>query len=302
MRLFLIKIQLLLSKRKTKVALCLSALAVSGSILFFAPVGKNQERIYHQSHWNEYVPEIAGAIKSNQALTAAGLKHVYGGIVSHHLPVAIPPLVEFYLRLHSTQPVKNFIIIGPDHTDSGKAPITVSGASFSTAFGEILPIKGLASKLEDSQLARIDESPFELEHSVGSQVLIISKIFPEARVTPIILRSDVTTDHAKALGEMIASLLDPRTVLIVSVDFSHYLTTRQAITLDQISEEVMRNLDLNSLSLLESDSSKAIAAFITAMQKKDAFSTSNIKVLNTNDLMQNSDNTTGYLFGYWGTN
>lgn len=257
--------------------------------------------VYHISEWNEYSPEIERSIKSENLINQANLNHIYGGIVSHHIPMTIPKLVDFYSSLKKTQKVTKFIIIGPDHTNAGKSPITVSGASFFTVYGEMKPIDGLAIKLQELRLTNIEELPFDKEHSIGSQVLVISKVFPEAKITPIILRSDTTKDQAEALGEMLASILDEDTVLIASVDFSHYLTTDQALPMDQVSGNVVRNLDIDALPLVKADSSKSMEVFMRAMRSKKANDTSNFDILNTNDLMQNKDYTTGYVFGYWGT-
>lgn len=296
------KIQSLLSNAKTKIVLLLLlTLIILGMALGLTSVKSNRsEIIYHQSQWNEYAPEIERAVKAEQSIQPLNLKRIYGGVVSHHIPTTIPQLVDFYGRLKRTQSVNNFIVIGPDHTDAGQAPITVSNASFFTAYGEVRPIAGLASKLQDVKLANIDEFPFDPEHSVGSQILVISKIFPGAKVTPIILRSDTTKDHAGALGKMLATLMDDETILIASVDFSHYLPTDQAMPLDQISGEVVRNLDLGALSLVTADSGKSMAVFMGVMNEKKAVDTDNLTILNTNDLMQNSDYTTGYVFGFWG--
>jgi AmmeMemoRadiSam system protein B len=163
------------------------------------------DTVYHTSEWNEYAPEIERSIKSENTINQTDLGHVYGGVVSHHIPMTIPKLVDFYSSLKKTQEVKKFIIIGPDHTNAGKSPITVSNSRFFTVYGEMKPIDGLALKLQDLKLANIEEAPFDKEHSIGSQVLIISKIFPEAEVTPIILRSNTTKDQAEALGEMLST-------------------------------------------------------------------------------------------------
>ncbi len=295
------QIQSPLSSIKTKVVILLFLLLILGVIISLTS-SKNDSpvTVYHQSQWNEYAPEVDRAVKTGYLVPAVNLKHIYGGIVSHHIPTTIPRLVEFYGRLKKTQTVKNFIVIGPDHTDAGKAPVTVSNASFFTIYGEVKPIVGLAAKLEDAKLANIEETPFDPEHSVGSQILIISRIFPGAKVTPIILRSDTTEDNAKTLGKMLATLLDDGTILIASVDFSHYLSTDQATPIDQISGEVIRNLDLESISLIKADSNKSTEVFIQTMSEKGAINTDDFEVSNTNDLMQNSDYTTGYVFGYWG--
>ncbi|MCX6716599.1 MAG: AmmeMemoRadiSam system protein B [Candidatus Taylorbacteria bacterium] len=262
--------------------------------------GNETETKYHQSAWNEYIPEIDAALKISRAEKVAGLKHIYGGLVSHHIPTTIPLLVNFYSNLKLNQSVKNFIIIGPDHNNSGESPITVSNESFFTEYGEVKPIDGLAIKLKNEKLANIEESPFDLEHSVGSQILIISKIFPGAKITPIIIRSNTDKNQAEALGKEIASLLDDETVLIASVDFSHYLSSNQALPLDQMSGEIVKNTDLSAISLIKADSGKTLLTFMKAMSERKALDTGNFTVLNTNNLMQNSDYTTGYVFGFWG--
>lgn len=46
---------------------------------------------------------------------------------------------------------------------------------------------------------------------------------------------------------------------------------------------------------------EAMAVFMHAMRKKNAFAVEDFKILNTNHFMDNSDYTTGYIFGFWGT-
>jgi MEMO1 family protein len=271
-----------------------------GLVIFFyiiLPKANEITTLYHSSQWNEYAPEVVDAVKTFQPVE---LKHVYGMVLPHHIPTTIPRLVEYYGRLKATQTVKNFIIIGPDHTDAGKNFVTTSKASFFTSFGELKPIPGLAETLQDLKLASIEEAPFDPEHSIGAQMLIISKIFPESRVTPIIVNSHTPSAQAEALGKKLAELADEETVIVASVDFSHYLSTTQAAPIDRTSGEVVKNLDLNSLKLIKADSNHSMEIFMHAMADIKAYDTDAFQVLNTNDLVDNADYTTGYVFGFWG--
>lgn len=294
------QIRSLLSKKKIiGTALCIVGLTII-AFLFLSVSRTTSELSYHQSQWNEYAPQIEQARRARPAAQPLALKHVYGGVVSHHIPTTIPKLVEFYSRLKQTQSVKKFIIIGPDHTSAGKAPITVSKAAYLTTYGTLQPIPGLASQLEDAGIAVIDESPFDQEHSVGSQILMISSFFPDANVTPILVRSDASKEQAEMLGRFLARSVDDDTVVIDSVDFSHYLTTNRARPLDHISGDIVRNLDIKSLPLVNADSNESLEIFMRTMLEKQATATDDFSILNTNDLMQNSDYTTGYVFGFWG--
>ncbi len=281
------KLKLILS---SSLVLAIIAIAINSS-------SRDESYIVHQSMWNIYAPEIERSVREYMPVS---LDHISGAIASHHIPTAIPQLVELYSRIGKTQTVENIIIIGPDHINAGMAPITVSSGAFQTTYSTLLPIKGLAEKLKESGIANIEEDIFDPEHSIGSQILVISKIFPKARITPIILRSDTTKRQAEALSQYLSEVIDEKTILIASVDFSHYMSTNQALPIDTISGDVIKNLDLDSISLVEADSNKSIYVFVNTMKRLHADKSSDVNILNTNDLMQNSDYTTGYIFGYWG--
>lgn len=279
----------------------LSSLLLLGVLILLAVSTAAREQnstAYHLSrfaiHADRVEREYAGKTWPTLAI------RVYGGVVSHHIPQTIPNLVDFYGRLKASQHVEEVIIIGPDHTDAGRAPVTASAQSFATPFGVLDPIPTLAKTLAQQNLVNIEESPFGFEHSIGSQVLVIAKLFPKARITPIIIRSDTSLAHAKALGKIVGRRLDGDTILIASIDFSHYLPADQARPIDRLSGEILQNLAADFFASIEADSNKAAAVFITAMREAKAHTTEALQVLNTDDVMQNSDYTTGYVFGYWG--
>ena len=308
---------------------CILLILCIAILIWIFPSLRNKNEVinnYHVSKWNEYskevdrsylnlknqysvgdsgVDSIANTGENPSAKTSVNtskisLNHVYGGVVSHHVPTMIPQLVRFYFDLKMHQNVKKFIVIGPDHVNAGSSYITTSSASFITSYAELKPINDLSTKMQDQGLATIEELPFADEHSIGSQFLVISKIFPEAKVTPIILRSNTPKEKAIELGRFLARNLDEDTVVIASVDFSHYLPHAQAKNIDEISGQVLKTLDQKSVSLITADSNRSMNTFIEAMLSKGAKLTDKVQVLNTNDVMQNSDYTTGYVFGYWG--
>ena len=84
-------------------------------------------------------------------------------------------------------------------------------------------------------------------------------------------------------------------------EMRHYFSYEEVLLVHKHSTgEVIRDLNLEALSLIKADSNKSMAVFIEAMRAKKAIATEDLTVLNTNDFMQNSDYTTGYVFGYFG--
>ena len=59
-------------------------------------------------------------------------------------------------------------------------------------------------------------------------------------------------------------------------------------------------MDKAELELVDADSGKSMETYIDILTRMRATSTADVRVLNTNDVMQNNDYTTGYVFGYWG--
>ena len=290
----------MLLSNKVKIVLAVSLVALIVLVVCFRDTNKGVTVSYHQSRFGLFAPDVLRAVAKTEDIKAVNLRHVYGGVLPHHIPTTIPILVKFYERLAKTQKVKRFIVIGPDHISGGRYPISLSAQAFFTPFGQTEPSVQIIEELERRKLAFSDEDVFDPEHSVGSQVLLISKFFPDAEVVPIILRSDVKYQNALALGKVLATFLDDETVIIASVDFSHYLTADQARPIDTLSGEVLKNLDIEAAHLVKADSSQSMAAFMKAMEERGATKVSDMFVLNTNDLTQNSDYTTGYVTGYFG--
>jgi poly-gamma-glutamate synthesis protein (capsule biosynthesis protein) len=277
-------------------------IASVGVYLIFSNRPKAPEivRAYHQSQFPQYAALIDSSVERAKSGGKVDLDNVMGGVVSHHVPTTIPTLADFYIRLRNTRSVKTFVILGPDHTDASMGDINVSKADFVMPFGTLKPDLNLIAKLEKSGYAVNDEKPFDQEHSVGSQMLLISKLFPDARIVPIILRSSLTNETAKAFGRVLAQSVDENTFIVASVDFSHYLSERQARPIDYLSANVLGALNLNSTNLIEADSVQSLTTLMSYLDAKGASQYADLQIRNTGDYNDDKDYTTGYVFGFWG--
>lgn len=279
------------------------SILIGGGLYFIIP---NRERgpdiiqAYHKSQFFNYAPFIESSVEKTKSDAKVDLDKVIGGIVPHHIPTTIPLLAEFYTKLKNTRQVKTFIILGPDHVDRGRGDITVSKADFVMPFGTLKPNLDVIERLEKSGFVAHDETPFDREHSIDSQLLLISELFPEARIVPLIFRSSITNETAKAFGQVLAAAADDETFIVSSVDFSHYLSEKQARPIDYLSLNVLGAMNSESTALLEADSTQALAAFMAFLEAKGANHHIDLRVFNTGDFSSNSDYTTGYVTGFWG--
>lgn len=255
---------------------------------------------YHQSQFFKYSEFIESSVREADGDAKIDLNKIMGGLVPHHIPTTIPLLAEFYTKLKNARDVKTFVILAPDHVDAGRGNISVSKADFVMPFGTLRPNLSMIEQLETSGFIVQDEAPFDREHSIDSQLLLISKLFPDAQIIPLIFRSSITNEEARAFGKVLASVVDEDTFIVSSVDFSHYLSERQARPIDYLSANVLGAIDSKSTDLVEADSEQALMALMSFLETKGANHHVGLQVFNTRDFNSNNDYTTGYVTGFWG--
>ena len=287
-----------------KLYIVLGTISVASVLALVFFLRQTQEALpnvnYHPSLFTEHASKIEKSINEIATLEDINLKKVYGGVVSHHMPTTIPMLAEFYSRLKQTRDVKTFIVIGPDHVDAGRSDITISEAEFATPFGPLTVNSEIVKGLEKTGLVFHDEQAFRQDHSIHTQLLFIKKLFPEAKIVPIVFRSSTTNEFARTFGKVIGEYLNEETFLVASVDFTHYLAEDQARPIDELSANILRQTNSLSAGLAEADSPQAMSAFIAALESKNANLTESVSIYNTADFSDNRDFTTGYVTGYWG--
>jgi AmmeMemoRadiSam system protein B len=273
--------------------------SVGIGLYFILPNRKESSEIaqaYHQSQFFKYSEFIESSVRDADGDAKIDLNKIMGGIVPHHIPL----LSESDTKRKNARDVKTFVILAPDHVDAGRGNISVSKADFVMPFGALRPNLAMIEQLESSGFLVQDEAPFDREHSIDSQLLLISKLFPDAQIVPLIFRSSITNEEARAFGKVLASVVDEDTFIVSSVDFSHYLSERQARPIDYLSANVLGAIDSKSTDLVKADSEQALVALMSFLEMKGANHHVDLQVFNTRDFNSNNDYTTGYVTGFWG--
>lgn len=196
-------------------------------------------------------------------------------IVPHHLLAA--PLILGPLRdLAATRTIRRLVVVGPNHTNSGGAPIITSERGWMTPYG------GVAVDAQVTQALRAGGAAAEpdvitYEHSVAAIVPAIARELPGASVATLIVKSGATPAEleriAAALGEL---LLDDGTVLVAAIDFSHGLPEPTARSRNAESIALLRSMDawgFRGLSneYLDSPASATIALLAASAAGATAF-------------------------------
>jgi AmmeMemoRadiSam system protein B len=201
-------------------------------------------------------------------------------------------LSDYFARLQIQKPTR-IIVIGPNHPNLGKNWALTSKQAWDTPFGQLEPdIENINQLTQDNSnyKTQIDESVLGEEHSIGGIAPYIKYYIPEAKITPIILKSSTTKDQINYMSDLIAKIAkDKDTVVIASVDFSHYLTASQARTKDVTTLKAMQGYDNDKILTLNNDyldSPPSIAMMLEIMQKLQTTNQELLNHTNSGDLEQ----------------
>lgn len=231
-----------------------------------------------------------------QAVKSAENKHyqadhkIAGGIVPHHL-LASDLIADFFQKLNLQKP-HVVILLGPNHPEAGNFIALTSEQAWQTPSGLVEPELGVIRALEEKKLVKIDEPVLGQEHSVADLMPFLKYYLPDATVVPIILSHSMSAQEADRLAEALTAVRNDGTVMVSSVDFSHYLSAPQAARNDELTWDLIKKLDWQNILRLGNDyldSPPSIAALLMAMQK---IQVSNVKLLrhaNSTDFLANQE-------------
>ena len=187
-----------------------------------------------------------------------------GGIVPHHT-VAEKMILDFYEQLSTiTSEPKRVILLGPDHFNSGKTPVTLCGADWETPTGTLSADQVLRDFLLDSQTATRQDEIFRREHSITVHIPFIHKYLKNAVVLPMIIQSRATDIQILTLRKQLLSFLQEGGVLLLSMDFSHYKTSNEADAEDLKTLSSIKNFTVKRG--LDIDCPRGTALFLGVMK------------------------------------
>lgn len=173
----------------------------------------------------DYYSYMIDKIKNNRP--EKNLTTVWGTAVPHH-QLAADVMAQTLFQLKDNN-YENIYILSPDHFDRGRTQISITESPLKTATGTTRISPPDVSALKKMANAGSGDAFISFEHGVGTPIPFIVALWPNAQITPILIRSDAQKDD---LDELITFLNEqsrkPQTLIVESSDFSHYLNAEQA--------------------------------------------------------------------------
>lgn len=220
--------------------------------VYFADFSKNIETPKHYSYFmnKDFFDEAYSGVEKQAKYSD---NRVYGGIIPHHLIVK-DKIASFFEGIKKYD-YKTIILIAPNHFDAGKSNIISSNANWITPYGDIQADLSLIKKLD----LKVEETPFDAEHSISGLVSFIKHSFPDAKIVPIIIKVNTSETEITELAKKISNNVNKNNVLLISsVDFSHYQTTNTANFHDDRSNSIISSFDFSRIYQMEIDSPPSV--------------------------------------------
>lgn len=245
-----------------------SCAIVSLSLLLATPDSSSRDRLF--SLWSDNPQPFLEAIKNSAgktlSLPPAG-DRVCGGIVTHHF-LASGLMVRFFAGLRGQSSPETIVLLGPNHFHQGRADISISSLPWKTPFGVLQTDTQLVQQIGEAIQSPEDSEAFTGEHSVGALIPFLKYYFPQSRVVPILIDANADTGRLHLLGEVLsARMKSPKTLLLLSMDFSHDSVAALADARDKKAQEVISSLDAPKANGLQVDCRKGLWLLLESLKR-----------------------------------
>lgn len=185
---------------------------------------------------------LAVLLTSCTPKTTETISEITGTLLPHHLLVE-SHTNKIYKNLQAKNPkVERIILISPNHFNYGKPQIQTT-KFLDRPKGKTLinwdefpqPKLDLESikRLVDSKIITPNNSTFNLEHGISSHLKFTNLYFPNAKIIPIIIKRQTSAKQLDELAKAINKLPAAKTLIIASIDFSHYCNEDSSLKDDQ---------------------------------------------------------------------
>jgi len=216
-------------------------------------------------------------------------------VVPQHLLAS--ELIAEQIKRASGNDVTQVVIIGPNHFNSGVGTIATANAVWQTPFGDVRSDADLVNRFMADFDLPDQPDIFLNEHAVGAVVPFVAHYLPDARILPVVFNSYATERDAQRVSAWLAGHLSYHSLVIYSIDFSHYLTRERADMNDRETRAFIEQNDLARIMTLGNDHLDSPASLVSALTyaERMELKTNILSVTNSDDYsIERTPETTSY--------
>jgi AmmeMemoRadiSam system protein B len=286
---------------------CIQILSVSAAIagaLFLSSCSKAPSVVTYENPYDSPQEFMEGIYQADhQVDPPSAFYKIRAVIVPHHLTATRS--IAAGIRMLQHQSFKKILLISPDHFAKCPTLLCTTNSLYHTQFGTVKAVPSVVEQLATHAITTIQPDIFVEEHGIYAVLPYIAHYFPGIPVTPIALSQNPWRTSSGALLEAIQEAVDPDTLLIVSSDFSHYLSLGKANVMDEETAEALFSKNLEGIAHLKnpshSDCPNCLWALASLANKRGFYNPSVIFHTNSAVLLNNKSvqSTTSHFAMAW---
>jgi hypothetical protein len=192
------------------------------------------------------------------------------GIISTHHTLASELIHDLFISIKDNQ-YDSIVIIGPDHNSREGLKIITSDAGWSTPFGTLELNETYHKRLLAHPYMAVNNAIMKNEHSSGAIIPYVKYYFPDASINTVAIPATLNLKESEDLGVFLSEMIDvENTLLIASLDFSHYLTVLDAYKMDEITLKAIQEKNYRKIMGFTNDnvdSPQTLIAFLAYMDE-----------------------------------
>lgn len=180
---------------------------------------------------------------------------ISSGVVPHHL-LAEEMIETFFEYVFLKESPESIVLLSPDHFNSGtlcQEALFLTLEPGSRKFNGLEIDNNLLTSLNKKTDFCFSNASLEIEHGITGLLPFIKKHSLNTKILPVLIPFNISKDQISLLIEDINSLSSSETIVIASVDFSHYLPKSAAEFHDAKSIRVLLNFEKDNFKDLEVD-------------------------------------------------
>ncbi len=220
-------------------------------------------------------------------------------VVPHHLVAGHYEAGVFNALKKMSPPV--VVVIGPNHRQLGASLLATSDWTWNTPYGQLDVNEELVAKINKDNLVTIDNNVLNGEHAIGVLAPFIKETWPNTKILPIIIKANKNDVLLDNLANKLKEILPKNSLVIASVDFSHYLPAEISNFHDELSIAVLERGQIDRTKKMEVDSPNSLRVLLRYNSLVGAEKFNLVFHTNSADIMLQpmAPETTSHVLGYF---
>jgi AmmeMemoRadiSam system protein B len=155
------------------------------------------------------------------------------------------------------------VLIGPSHYAAFRGAVVPRAGAYRTPLGELPFDREALGRLVECPGFGADDGPFAREHSLEMEIPFLQRVLtPGFALVPVLVGGGASGDGAAEIAAGLAGVIDPRTLVVVSSDFTHFGRGFGYVPFEDDLPRRIRELDHGAIATLERADAEAFERYV----------------------------------------